>query len=204
MTGLTYKTRRESNTDRDYQHALLQALQGSELALRLDDCGAWRINGKRGHIYTWGEAGGWLIYCCEKSARRWSTNKPRLSFCVITQDGDTGGCLYLEKLPTPQQSIAIRAVLGIRRRRSPLSQAFHPRSEGVSPTSERISPVRIPSHQSEQLTDSSKPNYRLSKWECTTINPETKTCATVGNIARPLRAQCLNIGCRSLDGNRPS
>ena len=45
-----------------------------------------------------------------------SSNKERLAFCALTQDGDSEGCLRLHELPTPAQAEAIRKVLKIRKR----------------------------------------------------------------------------------------
>jgi hypothetical protein len=50
--GLTYDAAREADTERALMRDLLKALDGSNRALRLDECGAWRITGKRGHSYT--------------------------------------------------------------------------------------------------------------------------------------------------------
>jgi hypothetical protein len=52
----TYRSASESADDRASLQSLLAALDATELALRRDECKAWRINGSRGHIYTWGRA----------------------------------------------------------------------------------------------------------------------------------------------------
>jgi hypothetical protein len=37
-----------------------------------------------------------------------------LFFCRLTQDGDSEGCLHLDRLPNAAEAIAIREALGIR------------------------------------------------------------------------------------------
>src|SRR5436190_3451138 len=118
MTSLlSYKSRVEADADRATQVTLLNALNAWESALRRDDCGAWRINGKRGHVFTWGDGQSWVLYIQAGSPRRWSNIKKQLAFCRVTQDGDDEGCLRLFGLPTAEQAKAIRDVLGIRKRR---------------------------------------------------------------------------------------
>jgi hypothetical protein len=113
---LSYKSRVEADADRAAQIMLLNALSAWERALRRDECGAWRVNGQRGHIYTWGDGKSWLLYIQADSPRHWSSIKKQLSFCRVTQDGDDEGCLRLFGLPTPEQAKAIRKVLAIRKR----------------------------------------------------------------------------------------
>ena len=102
--------------DRVQQLALLAALGGWARALRRDECGDWAIKGTEGRIYTWGDDATWLLVVHCRSARHWTATKQKLGFCDVTQDGDTEGCLRLTSLPTPEQAIAIREVLGIRKR----------------------------------------------------------------------------------------
>jgi hypothetical protein len=112
-------------TDRDVLWSLLLALDAPKRSLRRDECGAWHITGRKGHAYTWGPSGGgWLIFCDAGSPRKWSAIKRRLSFCKVTQDGDTEGCLRLFALPTPEQAIAIRKALGVRRKRAANAGSF--------------------------------------------------------------------------------
>jgi hypothetical protein len=115
--GLTYETSREANDDRRAMGELLKALDGQSRTLRRDECGAWRITGKRGHVNSWGPGGGWLIYCAAGTPRKWSNLKGRLSFCEVMQDGDDEGCLRLVALPTAERAIQIRKALGLKRKR---------------------------------------------------------------------------------------
>jgi hypothetical protein len=62
-----------------------------------------------------GDGKSWVLFVACRSARHWSA-KEDLSFCRLTQDGEDEGCLRLQQLPTAAQAIAIRDVLGIRKR----------------------------------------------------------------------------------------
>jgi hypothetical protein len=114
----TYKPG-EEDPDRDGQRELLAALNA--LALQRDECGAWRINGSGGHVYTWGDGSGHVLYVRTHSSMAWTYAKKRLAFCKVTQNGDEEGCLRLLGLPIPEQATVIREVLGIRKRRPPSS-----------------------------------------------------------------------------------
>jgi len=96
--------------------AMLTALDASARALRLDECGDWRIGGKLGHVYADG-AGFLLFVDTGESPRRWTNIKRRLDFCRLAIDGDDEGALHLDRLPTPAEAEAIRDALGIRKRR---------------------------------------------------------------------------------------
>jgi hypothetical protein len=113
---LTYPSSKEAESDRRTLGILLRALGVSKRSVRRDQCGSWFIKGRKGHAYTWSMSGGWLLYCDAGTSRKWSSVKRRLSFCKVTQDGDTDGCLQLFELPTSDQATAIRRVLGLRRK----------------------------------------------------------------------------------------
>lgn len=113
---LTYRSKAEAIADRDIQRRLMQALHATYTALRRDECGGWRINGTRGHVYTWGGDGGWLLFVASGSARRWTADKKRLAFCLVTQNDDDEGVVRMFGPPTPEQAAVLRQVLGIRRR----------------------------------------------------------------------------------------
>ena len=114
----SYKSSTEAATDKEVQLTLVDALSASSLSLRRDECGAWRITGSRGHIYTWGDGDTWVMYVASGSARKWSADKRKLAFCCLTQNGEDEGCLRLMGLATAAQAAIIREVLGIRKRRS--------------------------------------------------------------------------------------
>jgi hypothetical protein len=112
----TYESAAGAETDRAQQKAMLLALGAWDRALRRDGCGAWCIAGAHGSIHSWGDGATWVLYIACHSVRHWSATKAQLSFCHLTQDGDDEGCLRLHHLPTPEQAVVIRDVLGIRKR----------------------------------------------------------------------------------------
>jgi hypothetical protein len=114
----SYKSNTEAPTDRQVQLILVEALSASSLSLRRDECGAWRITGSKGHIYTWGDGESWVMYVASGSTRTWAADKKKLIFCHVTQNGDAEGCLRLLGLPTAEQASVICEVLGLRKRRS--------------------------------------------------------------------------------------
>ena len=122
MTGLTYRNREEERDDRRQQERLLVALDAAPLQLRRDECGWWIIGGRHGAIHTWGDGKSWLAYVIGRSVRHWTMVKRRLAFMTVTQDGDDEGCLRLFRLPTPDEAVMIREVLGLRKQRH-LSQS---------------------------------------------------------------------------------
>jgi hypothetical protein len=111
---------------------LVEALGCREAALRRDECGDWRINGKYGYIYAvpgipWGgmeKTEGFQIYYRgaeefgePSTTRGWTFAKEALSFCRVTQDGDSEGLLFLGRLPTPEEAEIIRDKLWIAKKR---------------------------------------------------------------------------------------
>ena len=116
--GDTYNSAAEAEIDRAQQRSLLTALNGTDRALRRDECGAWCISGQHGTIHTWGDGISWAHFVACRSARHWTAIKARLAFCVVTQDGDDEGVLRLHRLPTPDEAAVIREVLGIRKRQT--------------------------------------------------------------------------------------
>lgn len=116
MTGLTYRNRDEERGDRRQQERLLVALDAAPSQLRRDECGSWIIAGRRGAIHTWGDGKTWLAYVRCRSRQHWTFTKRRLAFMTVTQDGDDEGCLRLFRLPTPEEAVAIRDVMGLRKR----------------------------------------------------------------------------------------
>jgi hypothetical protein len=112
----TYKTNIAARADQETLRALYEALCACPNALRRDVCGAWRISGEHGHIYSCGDGKTWLVFVTASSARRWSSVKKRLVFCQVTQNGDDEGCFRLLALPIFSQAAALRKALGIRKR----------------------------------------------------------------------------------------
>lgn len=106
----------------------LAAVMDSRVAaLRRDECGDWAIFGKYGHVYAVPEGlqlvVGTAIESCDSqnpryySKRQWNSDKNKLGFCRLTQDGDGDGCLILGRMPTATEAVTIRTVLGIPKRR---------------------------------------------------------------------------------------
>lgn len=111
---------------------LVEALGCRDAALRRDECGDWRINGKYGHISAvpgipWGgmeKIEGFQIYyrgAAElgepSTSRGWTFAKETLGFCTVTQDGDAEGMLFLGRLPSPQEAEIIRDKVWIAKKR---------------------------------------------------------------------------------------
>jgi hypothetical protein len=116
--GDTYDSAADADADRTQQEGLLTALGGWDRALRRDECGAWCIMGKTGKVYTWGDGQTWVLWVGCRSARQWTAVKKRLDFCEVTQDCEEEGCLRQHALPTPEQALIIRDILGIQKRRA--------------------------------------------------------------------------------------
>ena len=112
----TYNDPEEAAADKAQQQALVVALGAWDRALRRDQCGAWRIDGARGSIHTWGDGKTWVLYVTCRSALHWTYTKRRLGFCHVTQDGDDEGCLRLHQVVSSHQAEVVRDVLGIRKR----------------------------------------------------------------------------------------
>jgi hypothetical protein len=87
------------------------ALGSASSALRRDECGDPRLNGKRCYIYAVPE--GFQFYCVCDCRLAWTWE---LSFAKVTQDGDEEGMLLLDRLPTAEEAEAIRDYLGIAKR----------------------------------------------------------------------------------------
>jgi hypothetical protein len=113
----TYENGAEAEADREQLLRPLDALDAAPRALRRDECGAWTIHGRLGRISTWGDGVTWAVAVETETARGWSAAKGRLAFCRVTQDGDSDGVLRLHALPTAEQAVELRHVLGIPKRR---------------------------------------------------------------------------------------
>ena len=116
MTGLTYKSRDEERGDRRQQERLLAALDAAPSQLRRDEAGWWTITGRRGVIHTWGDGTTFVVHVRCRSPQHWTFTRRRLAFLTVTQDGDEDGCLRLPRLPTRDEAVVIRDVLGLRKR----------------------------------------------------------------------------------------
>lgn len=114
----TYETMAEKEADKAQLVRLLDAIDATPNALKLDDCECWQIRGRFGYAATWGDGKGFmLVFSPGRSARQWGADKQRLSFAAVTQDGHAEGILHLDRLPTEEQGAAIRHALGIHQRK---------------------------------------------------------------------------------------
>ena len=133
---------------------LVEALGCRDAALRRDECGDWRINGKFGYIYAVpgmtvhglppGE--GFQLYF--RGAPEWeepSTSQPWTwakkalgPFCRVTQDGDTEGMLFLARLPTPEEAEIIRDKLRIAKRAEFSEEVLAQKREGMQKARESL------------------------------------------------------------------
>ena len=102
-------------SDRGTLLDLAEALNCARRALRRDECGDWRINGKSGHIYA--VPGGFQLCCMCESALAWTWAKRKMPFAQVAQDGDAEGVLRMSRLPTKTEGDVIRSYLGIPKRR---------------------------------------------------------------------------------------
>jgi hypothetical protein len=96
---------------------LLDTLDGSHAALQREN-GELAIRGKFGHIYPCGSGYLLCVVSDRLSTRRWHIIKGNLHFCRLTQDGDSEGCLLVNRLPNATEAFVIRESLGIRKRRT--------------------------------------------------------------------------------------
>ena len=106
------------------------AVRSRASALRRDECGDWRINGRHGHIYAVPE--GFQLYY-SGTERTWPNVKRALSFARVTQDGDGEGCFILDRCPTQAEGAVIRDKLGIPKKRE-LGQEELARLRAAAPT----------------------------------------------------------------------
>ncbi len=98
---------------------LVKALGCRDNALRRDECGDWAVFGKHGHIYAVPgsldrpKTPGFQIMVMGWTARGWNAAKGALAFAELTNDGDSEGALFLDRLPTPSEAEVIRHYLGV-------------------------------------------------------------------------------------------
>jgi hypothetical protein len=93
-------------------------------ALVRDECGDWRIEGNRGHVYAVPGAldepsppGFQIYFGGAEVGRAWLNTKREMAFVKVTQDGDTDGCMLMDRLPTKAEAEVIRTRLAIPKRR---------------------------------------------------------------------------------------
>jgi len=103
---------------------LVEALGCRDAALRRDECGDWRINGTEGGILAVPgsldrpTAEGFHIFIECDTVRQWSAVKAAMKpFTDLTNDGDSEGMFFLDRLPTPDEAEIIRRYVGVRKKR---------------------------------------------------------------------------------------
>lgn len=118
----------------------VSALNAADDTLRRDECGDWRINGKKGHIYATpvgviagyekrtpsadgpgvmvgGTKTNWLLCVSPGSAMAWSYVKKAFApFAMVINDGDDEGVFRMDRLPSADEAVTIRQYLKIRKR----------------------------------------------------------------------------------------
>jgi hypothetical protein len=112
---------------------MLEALDASPSALRRDDCGDPRIDGRWGHIYAAPGSldrpdlpGFQIVVLSEKSetgafdrwtSQGWTYAKRAIEeFSELINNGDLEGVFFLHRLPTSTEAETIRRYCGIRKR----------------------------------------------------------------------------------------
>ena len=115
--SFTYSTMAEADADKQQLRSMLTALDAAGNQMRLDECRAWTIRGKRGYVATWGDGARWFIYCAPGSSRKWNNLRRDLSpLGKCTQAGDDEGIIRIDALPTPEQAVLIRKAIGLSKR----------------------------------------------------------------------------------------
>jgi hypothetical protein len=113
---------RDQAADRDRLAAFLALMQGASTTLRQDECGDYRINGQRGHIYRDGD--GFLL--CIRAGRgpvAWRNVKAALARFLVSQDGDDEGCIKIADA-SAKEAETIRKIARIRKRPPRPANAF--------------------------------------------------------------------------------
>lgn len=102
----------------DVRESLLafnEAIGARRNCLRRDECGDWRISGRKGHVYAAPE--GFQIFVMGWTAKGWNAAKRDLSFCRLCNDGEDEGAFILNRLPTKSEGEKLRHRLDLPKRR---------------------------------------------------------------------------------------
>jgi hypothetical protein len=106
----------QHRAERAHLRKLTEALDIPIDTMKRDSCDYWAIVGTQGNVVA--DGSGYLIYVATESARDWRRIKRHLAFAKVTQDGDTEGCIRLDRLPVKAEAELLRAAIGIKRERS--------------------------------------------------------------------------------------
>jgi hypothetical protein len=117
--GKPYRNILEYVHDKEQLEILADALKISRRHVRKDPFGQWLIDRGRGRVQPWGDLSSYLIYVVAHSARKWGAIKRKAKALgwEITQDGDDEGCIRVG-VPNEAEATYLRALLGLRKRRS--------------------------------------------------------------------------------------
>jgi hypothetical protein len=104
---------------------LVKALGTRDSALRRDERGDWRVEGKKGHVYAIpGIVGanlpkpGFHFFVMGWSTAGWNKAKDALDFATLTNDGEDEGALFLDRLPAEAEIEALRHYVGLPKKRT--------------------------------------------------------------------------------------
>ena len=127
--------------------ALQSALGTAPRAIRRDECGDPRIEGKHGHAYAvCGLIGakppkaGFQFFILDWTARGWKLAKDVLPG-IVCHDGDDEGAVFLDRLPSPTEAIAIRKWLGLPKRVEYSDAELDRRRQAITRAREAIQPL---------------------------------------------------------------
>jgi hypothetical protein len=140
----TYETSQQQSEDKARLTEFLDAIDGARNAVRLDECRLWTIRGSHGYVSTWGDNQSFLLFVQCHSSMAWTYMKRRLSFCVVTQDGDDEGCFKLARLPAVEEAEAIRRAVGIHARKPPPVHGYQTRSTKETPLTSGTREMTLP------------------------------------------------------------
>ena len=124
---------------------LAEALGCRDNALRRDECGDWRINGKHGHVYaipgtlTRRTTPGFHFFVMNWTAKGWNSAQRGLStFMETTNGGDDEGAMFLNRLPTEKEAVLIRHWLGIAKKAEFSPEVLARKRESMSKAGQKI------------------------------------------------------------------
>jgi hypothetical protein len=126
--GLVHSRMVDRASDRKELLRFAKAVNTS-VAPRRDGCGDYVLRGRFGHISATGARAKRQFQIVvgtepdvELTRRKWLLLKTALSFCKLTQDGDTEGSFLLDRLPDLEEAAVIRKYLGLRKLRQSSEQ----------------------------------------------------------------------------------
>jgi hypothetical protein len=105
----------EIRVDRECLLALAKNIAVLDRTVRRDECGEYRINGRKGHLYH--SRGNIYLCLIDQPMGGWIRAKQVLDFCAVSQDGDGEGVLVSPaRTFTAEEAAKIRKTLGFPKR----------------------------------------------------------------------------------------